>query len=137
MKRNAINTSRKSDIFSTFAANGRIVIVIRHQTIKKSIAFLLLVVFAISAAPKAYFHDLFADHKDGSTCQLRHNTAVLHHQGFNCHFDDLVVSSFFLSNSDQIIPAANDFFAKKFNCFYSPVFQSFIQHKENRGPPSA
>jgi hypothetical protein len=110
---------------------------LRYQpTIQKFTAIFLLLVFFISSAPKAYFHDLVADHKDFSDCQQPHHTTVLHQQGMNCHFDDLVVTSPFVSLIEQPIPSLNSYFEKRQSAFYSFLLPSFLQHKENRGPPS-
>jgi hypothetical protein len=94
-------------------------------------------VFLISIAPKTYFHDLLANHKDFPACTQVHKTAVLHSHGFNCHFDDLVVSAPFLLQIEQPIAFDNFYFEKKQSSFYSSFPQSFLQHKEKRGPPSA
>jgi hypothetical protein len=108
----------------------------KNQTIKKHIAVLLLLVFAVGIAPKAYFHDLLANHKDGSSCKLTHRSATIHRQSFNCHFDDLVVSAPFVFQADQAITPLHDFYVKQFGKIYASTFQSFIQHEGNRGPPS-
>jgi hypothetical protein len=97
---------------------------------------LLLLVFAISAAPRAYFHDLLAGHKDFSTCRQVHKTPVLHTEGYNCHFDDVVVTApFVLQPVQAIAPASLVFetFAIPFTCSWHPVF---LQIRESRGPPS-
>jgi hypothetical protein len=110
---------------------------LRHKpTIQKFTAILLLLVFFISSAPKAYFHDLVADHKDFSDCQQSHHSTVLHQQGLNCHFDDLVVTSPFLSLIEQPVLPPAFYFEKKQSGFNSSGLQSALQHKENRGPPS-
>jgi hypothetical protein len=106
-------------------------------TIQKSAAIFLMLIFLISIAPKAYFHDLLANHKDFPACTQVHKTAVLHSHGFNCHFDDLVVSAPFLLLAEQPIVFINFHFDKKQPSFYSSFLQSFLLHKENRGPPSA
>jgi len=95
-----------------------------------------MLVFFISSAPKAYFHDLVADHKDFSDCRQSHHSTVLHQQGMNCHFDDLVVTSPFVSSIEQPVPSLNSYFEKRQSAFYSFLVSSFLQHKENRGPPS-
>jgi len=105
-------------------------------TIQKFAALFLLLVFFISSAPKAYFHDLVADHKDFSDCQQPHHSTVLHQQGLNCHFDDLVVTSPFVTLIEQPVPSFDFYFEKKQPAFYSLLLSSALQHKENRGPPS-
>lgn len=109
----------------------------QKTTIQKTKAIFLLLVFAFSITPKALFHDLLANHKDAPACSQVHKMAVLHHEGYNCHFDDLVVSVPFLLVSDQPTGLTNFYFAKEQASFYSSFTQSFLQHKENRGPPLA
>jgi len=96
-----------------------------------------MLVFAISIAPKAYFHDLVANHKDFAACHQVHKSTVLHQQGYNCHFDDLVVSAPFLSATELPVIFSVFYFEQKQSSFYSSFLPSFLQHKEGRGPPSA
>jgi hypothetical protein len=112
---------------------------LRQQTfIQRIIAFALLIVFSISAAPKAYFHDLIADHKDGIACCHSQTTSTcVHSQPFNCHFDELVVTASFLMEAVQFsflspieFSAEND----HYKSFYT--FSSLFQ-KTGRGPPMA
>jgi hypothetical protein len=109
----------------------------QRSTIQKIIAGFLLMLFTISIAPKIYFHNLVADHKDVAGCGQLHKTAVLHLQGFNCHFDDLVVTAPYLSQTEEPVLLVHLVFEKKQPVFSSVFLSSFSQHKENRGPPSA
>ena len=93
--------------------------------------------FAISIAPKIYFHNLVADHKDVAGCSQLHKTAVLHVQGYNCHFDNLVVTAPYLLQTEEPLLLINLLFEKRQPVFSSVFLPSFLQHKENRGPPSA
>jgi hypothetical protein len=108
----------------------------RETTIKKISAIFLLLVFAVSTAPKIYFHDLIADHKDFSTCHEVHKLPVLHQEGYNCHFDDLVVTAPYVLLTEQPVVFTNFYFEKKRPSFCSSFLLPFFQHKENRGPPS-
>jgi hypothetical protein len=108
----------------------------RKPAIQKSTALLLLLVFAISIAPKAWFHDLIANHKDSTSCHQVHKAAVLHVKGYNCHFDDLVVSAPFLLQQEQPVVLVNFYPREKQTVFSSSFYSAFIQHKENRGPPA-
>jgi hypothetical protein len=108
-----------------------------RSAIQKSAAFFLMLLFLISIAPKAYFHDLVADHKDFSDCHQIHHSNVLHQQAVSCHFDDVVVSAPFLLQKEQLIlPGSFDFEIEQ-AVFYSSYISLFFQHKESRGPPSA
>ncbi|HEU4634236.1 MAG TPA: hypothetical protein VFS22_09640 [Flavisolibacter sp.] len=106
-------------------------------SIQKIIAFVLLVVFSISVAPKAYFHDAIAHHKDVVVCHHPEGlSACVHSQPFHCHFDDLVVTAPFLI---QAVP--HSFFVEinyldkqdQYNTSYT--FSSLYQ-KAGRGPPA-
>jgi hypothetical protein len=105
--------------------------------IQKSISVLLLLTFVISVAPKVYFHDLLADHKDFSDCRQLHHSTVLHHQGINCHFDDLVVTAPFLLQAAVIFTPFDVYFEQNHSSFYSSSLTCFSDYKESRGPPSA
>lgn len=108
-----------------------------NGTIQKLIAACLLVVFTISAAPKFYFHELFADHKDGVECTKVHHTAVLHQQVYNCHFDELVVNAPFVMQADLAMPVTSVHFEKALAAFYCSYQPPSLQHHDSRGPPQA
>ena len=67
-----------------------------QETIRKFLAFVLLLVFTFSATPKKYLHDLVADHTDLPAAQLDQQTKVIVKAGFNCQCEDLVVSTPFI-----------------------------------------
>jgi hypothetical protein len=108
----------------------------QKTTIQKTLAIFLVLVFALGTAPKYWFHDLVADHKDQPDCGQVHHSKVLHQKAPNCHFDDLVVTAPFLTANDlpEVSPIVH--YVKKQNATYSSAVQSFSPHKENRGPPS-
>lgn len=96
-----------------------------------------MLVLAVSIAPKTFFHDLVAHHKDLPVCNQAHKTAVFHHQGFNCHFDDLVVTTPFIFENEQPVVFVHFYFEREQASLNSFRLTSFSQHKENRGPPTA
>jgi hypothetical protein len=107
----------------------------RKTAIQKTLAIVIIMVFAVSIAPKAWFHDLVADHQDLPDCRQTHHSKVLHHQGFNCHFDDVVVTAPFVATGEQpivfiVIPPH-----KEETLTYTSPLQSLSQAKEGRGPP--
>jgi hypothetical protein len=115
----------------------RFVSVIQTPFIRKSISVLLLLVFLISAAPKTYFHDVVADHKDQpvSCLHKNHKSPCVHQSHINCHFDQLVVTSFFQFqplNFPQIFTRTGN----SDHSFYSerPV-AGRIASPDGRGPP--
>jgi hypothetical protein len=95
----------------------------------------MLLLFAISIVPKAYFHDLIADHKDVSFCSEAHKTPCAHKQGYNCHFDDLVVHQPFLFPEKQSPLPLTVYFKPDLTQFYQSSQQAFFFHIESRGPP--
>ena len=108
-----------------------------YSAIQKFLASILLLLFIISVAPKSYFHDLVAHHKDVSSCNLNHQTTVLHKQEFNCQFVELVVSAPFVLNVEPGKVFRNLYFENILSSFTVTYFEPFLQHKENRGPPFA
>jgi hypothetical protein len=113
-------------------------IVKQNPTIRKFISLLLLLVFLISAAPKAYFHDLVADHKDSiTTCSHTDNSGgCIHQSAINCHFDQLVVTGFFDFNvsSFQCQPPLNS--AHSFSLTAQHLLTNARLSSESRGPPA-
>ena len=106
------------------------------QYIQKLPAGFLLLVFLISTAPRTYFHDLFANHKDQAACSLSHKAAVVHKLAINCHFDDLVVTAPFLqiqSNTLCLVSVYRQHRHAGLPAYNLPVYSSFV---ESRGPPS-
>jgi len=95
-----------------------------------------MLVFVISIAPRAFFHDVVANHEDLPDCRQLHHSTVLHQQEFNCHFDDQVVSAPFVLLSDPAFIFTDFNFANNPTSFYSSPTQSVFQLKESRGPPT-
>jgi len=108
----------------------------QNPTIQKFITVLMLLVFTISVAPRSFFHDLVADHRDIPGCSIDHKIQVVHKQGFNCHFDDLVVSAPFVLQTESHPAAVVFHVIKEKSLYYKSYSSSFLLHKENRGPPA-
>ena len=106
------------------------------NTIQKTIAFFLLIVFAISGAPEGYFHDALANHKDFQACTDNSTAAHFHQAGINCHFDELVVSSLYHFSVEPFGEFSICFFHTK----HQPIEASHLLQasisKESRGPPA-
>lgn len=110
----------------------------RTDTIRKKLAFLLLLVFALSTAPKILFHEALADHKDGLVCQDADKSVPHFHQpSFHCSFDDLVVSSPYISVELKGAPDELVFFLREPSGLTTSTFSSFLLQQESRGPPVA
>jgi hypothetical protein len=108
---------------------------LRADTIKKSIAVLLLLVFTVSIAPKIFFHAAIAGHTDLPGCTDGAPTTHLHEEKPNCHFDDLVVSSPFSQQIDHFEFASYFFHPEYLNSYKLSYFSSLQLQKEGRGPP--
>jgi hypothetical protein len=109
----------------------------QQSVIQKWVASLLLVVFAISITPKTYFHEVIARHKDVSVCTHPPQAAhCIHKQGFNCPFDDLVVTAPFLLEKDNY---SFDIIARYPNksAVYKESFLAYaLLQKNGRAPPA-
>ncbi len=109
-----------------------------QPVIQKCIALVLLLLFMLSSAPRAFIHDLIADHKDLPSCkESHHSSTVLHKQSQDCHCDHLVVTSPYEPASSQINITAQVQFREIIFSPFSILFQQTVQYKESRGPPAA
>ena len=107
------------------------------KTIQKIYSFFLLVVFALSVTPKIYFHDVIANHKDAAaSCDRPQQVkACIHQAGFNCHVDELVVTSAYLiiENIRSLLIASH---FPEFNSTYQFLLScNCLLNNESRGPP--
>jgi hypothetical protein len=97
---------------------------------------MLAALLLISVAPKSFFHDLIANHKDDFSCAHK-NTTCLHELKKNCHFNDWVVNGPYWSAPEcpyfPAIPTAT----VCCRCLEEDPFLSTISTTESRGPPAA
>lgn len=109
-----------------------------NQTIRKIISSLLLLIFVICMAPKSYFHDALAQHKDRVTVCTHPVTSApcLHQAAIDCHFDLLVITSLYVFTAEMPV-----------HCLQHgnpPLICAATYHysilrcdsKESRGPPA-
>ena len=110
---------------------------LKDKPVKKNIlALALLFVLAVSVVPKTYFHDLIADHKDVLACDHSCRTSShLHHQGFNCHFDDLVVTAPYVFQPFEILFSIDNLYQELNSAYTSSLLHYGVFYKETRGPP--
>lgn len=92
--------------------------------------------YTISIAPKTYFHDVLAHHKDTPACTHPYGATVcLHQEKFNCHFDNLVVAALYVSDVKTVSFSAPQPVAAE-PVTYIPSFHScFKAAAGGRGPP--
>ncbi len=111
---------------------------LKHQRIiQKMIAACLMLVLATGVAPKAFLHDVFADHHDTPGCTIDHDTDVLHNVQVHCDLDDLVVPASYVPQ--QVSSPGVPFLylpsgSPELKNHYTTVF---LQSCLSRGPPSA
>lgn len=95
-------------------------------------------VFAISATPKVYFHPFLARHNDVSFCKEANKAPThLHRQGFNCHFDQLVVALPYIYQPASISVDAPALYSEKNAVYLQSYLHCVTTHTESRGPPQA
>ena len=110
--------------------------VFRKPIIQQLTGFLLLLVFALSTAPKSYFHDLVADHHDDVlSCDLAHKTSVLHKKAYHCDCDDLVVSTPFVFQQEFYSVSLLKYFPVKQEFIHFVFAAEFPNRHDSRGPP--
>ena len=104
------------------------------KEIRKVIAALLLLVFAISFIPKKYVHDVLFSHCDSSSTQNSEKVQLQSYQ-FNCGFvNDVAITPFLEGETILLLRPIT------YNCEYilSQVFRllsdTFL-HFNHRGPP--
>jgi hypothetical protein len=106
-----------------------------NPVIRKRIAFLMVLLFLFSITPKKHWHDLLAAHTDTYAAAVA-GEATLSPEGFNCHADDLVVSTPFI----EIAPAAETVLLPAYTPYTlfcpSRFFSSPSKAKDSRGPPA-
>jgi hypothetical protein len=65
----------------------------KHQTIRKIVAAIMLIVFAFSITPTIVFHNWLANHTDTYKKATDTKGQQLGKQTFNCHCDNVVAES--------------------------------------------
>jgi hypothetical protein len=106
-----------------------------NTVIQKVLALAMLLIFAFSITPKKYLHDLVADHTDYYSFHISTEASV-GQAGFNCHCDDLVVSTPFIPTAfttDISLPTLyNEYVVTSFRQFNLSTQYT----KDLRGPPA-
>jgi hypothetical protein len=108
----------------------------QSNNIRKSLAFVLLLLFSMSMAPKVFFHDVLANHEDRLVCRdIDKSTPHIHQPAFHCSFDDLVVSSpyVFTEFCPSLTPLV--FSLPSAAGLITVALSAPFLHRESRGPP--
>ena len=107
----------------------------KNQIIRKIVASVMLIVFAVSITPTIVFHNLFAGHTDTAKKTGGHQQEQVGKQTFNCHCDNIVAESPFTEPAlVYIAPAEQAFSLVKFDKEQSLISSPQIFHSL-RGPP--
>ncbi len=108
------------------------------NSIKKFFTLLLVVLFTISFIPKSHFHDVIATHTDDKGCEHpAQNLGCLHQKGFNCSFNDLVVTTPYISLIIKFNFNEVRFLSSSVSNYYCFLFKHYFFNTESRGPPAA
>jgi hypothetical protein len=108
-----------------------------YTAIQKRIAIIFLVLYTICIAPKAFFHDVLAHHKDAPVCTHPFGASVcLHQQGFNCHFDNLVVTALYLYDGKAVVLTGPEHIAQQVSLYLPSSYSCYAAQSESRGPPA-
>ncbi len=97
-----------------------------------------MLVLMVSTAPKTWFHDAVAHHKDTvAVCNHPLNgSPCLHQSTIDCHFDLLVVTSLYVFKAD-LFPAGPALSFASFLCAAVAAKTSMrTGSPESRGPPA-
>ena len=94
-------------------------------------------VLIFASAPKAYFHDLLADHKDVVTCCHPETASpCVHQEAFNCHYDHVVVTAPFLFQKNGFTLTKPVLHATESVAFIAKGAASATAHIKGRAPPA-
>ena len=108
----------------------------KQSLIRRSLAGLLLVLFALSGTPKIFVHDLVARHTD-TRCKFSHGSHTdVERTTFTCHTEDLVVESPFIESAalpEMHVPVM---YSGGIVELTARLYAFFPVHYSLRGPPA-
>lgn len=110
----------------------------KNSIIQNISAVFLLLIFAISATPKKFLHDAFANHKDAKASTF---TDTFHHKKIStatthCSVDELVVEAPFVYADNHIEISLPEIFVIQQGELYKSYRSSLQNSVGLRGPPS-
>jgi len=108
----------------------------KRTFIRPFFAAALLVLFALSAAPRSWLHDLFAKHKDSYGFLVNDAKTTVTAQHINCQCDSIVVHEPYLLEQPATLLALLPFSNQHDLLLKEPVLPSQPLFIELRGPPS-
>lgn len=96
----------------------------------------MLMLFALSIAPKRYLHDLFATHKDIETNKPTNQSDHFNKKGFVCDCNTLVATSPFIEQETVFNISVTQAYLELYTFSIPFIYTSFIPFIELRGPPT-
>jgi len=108
---------------------------LQHPILRRSLAGILLVLFALSIMPKKVLHDLIVSHKDGVNT-TKSVTPQVGKAGFNCDCQNLVTESPFIADGQQIDLSFHPDYSIEPCTFSSQVYTTALLFYSLRGPPA-
>ena len=108
----------------------------KQPIIRRLLAGLLLVLFALSGTPKLFVHDLVAHHKD-TRCKFSHGSHTdVERSTFTCHTQDLVVESPFIETAALFEVHVPVIYTAGIVELTARLYAFFPVHYSLRGPPA-
>jgi hypothetical protein len=108
-----------------------------QQTIRRFLAFIMLLLFVTSITPKRFLHHWFANHKDVAVQVANHqDQAQLHKDGIHCDCNHLVATSPFTHISTVIDWAAPVYHGRAITPAVCDTYSTTSTVCSLRGPPS-
>jgi hypothetical protein len=108
---------------------------LQHPILRRSLAGILLVLFAFSNMPKKVLHDWIVSHTDGVSNQAKSTLTQVSKAGFNCECQSLVAESPFTADSQHIDLGFYQDYSLAPCSFSSQVHSTTLFSHSLRGPP--
>jgi hypothetical protein len=109
---------------------------IQHSILRRSLAGILLMLFAFSIMPKKILHDWIVSHTDGVSATAKSEVAQVGKAGFNCNCQNLVAESPFTADNQCIDFALHLSHATRPGTSPSQVYTADLFFYSLRGPPA-
>ena len=112
------------------------ILAIQHSILRRSLAGILLVLFAFSIMPKKMLHDWIVSHTDGVSVTAKSEVAQVGKAGFNCNCQNLVAESPFTTDGQWLDLTLHLSHATEPGTSPSQVYTADLFFYSLRGPPT-
>lgn len=109
---------------------------IQHSILMRSLAGILLMLFAFSIMPKKMLHDWIVSHTDGVSVTAKSEVAQVNKAGFNCNCQNLVAESPFTADSQWIDLTLHLSYTTEPGSSPCQVYTADLFFYSLRGPPA-